>query len=639
MEGNDVDFGIIPRAILDVFSALNSNYDNPTQSSTATDPACPRFSESNITVSVSYVEVYNDRVRDLIRPSCPDVVLRDLGPHVHTSATRTCVRTATEALAVLKQGAAVRAVGDTPMNARSSRSHTVFTIHIFRHQNISPVLHLDHQIVKESTIQLVDLAGSERVRHTKATGSRLREGGHINQSLLVLGTIISRLSASAAASPQQSAQSLGHLPFRDSKLTRLLRPALQPGTGARIAVLATITPAAAYVDETLSTLQFASRAKTIPLASSTSDSSTCRDRMEDDGEYKRRYATLSKEFDSFRETFAQLQTELAQLRQVSAPPTGTHSATSRSCSDIEPTDSTAISSNSSSPPSLCNSSSNSSYSTTSTTNSSLSVPISRSTSSSSTTSSSSSSSSFSEEQDYRECMLDSSSHVGSESGKTTVREKALSVQIEELELENEHLRDRLRMMVADVCRQRLRSAMLHSLAQSRASSEHEKTRDVEPEENRLEGGKQSEQRFCLVPVPKAGINIMGNIDTGKALAADAEDVVRNEGNDEIVSAVCRNEIELSNVSKTKLVKTSDKVQDIKECGDAQVNVATVGLPVMEPAISSNGELVVYFKRMLENSTCHGEGQDRPNMWLVEAAANVSFLVRFMVAALKGKRQS
>lgn len=106
--------------------------------------------------------------------------------------------------------------------------------------------------VKVSCLNLVDLAGSERVGHTGAEGIRLKEGGHINKSLLALGSVIAKLSEGGDKK---------HIPYRDSKLTRILQPSL--GGNANTAIICTITPASNYCDETVSTLKFASRAKNI----------------------------------------------------------------------------------------------------------------------------------------------------------------------------------------------------------------------------------------------------------------------------------------------------------------------------------------------------------------------------------------
>ena len=151
------------------------------------------------------------------------------------------------------------------MNERSSRSHTIFRI-IIESRDRSDNNDTDAQsvsnfgddegftgAVKVSCLNLVDLAGSERVGQTGAEGQRLKEGAHINKSLLSLGTVISKLS--------EEGKDHGHIPYRDSKLTRILQTSI--GGNARTAIICTITPAAAYAEETLSTIKFASRAKTI----------------------------------------------------------------------------------------------------------------------------------------------------------------------------------------------------------------------------------------------------------------------------------------------------------------------------------------------------------------------------------------
>lgn len=137
------------------------------------------------------------------------------------------------------------------MNEYSSRSHTVFRLHLeCRGTNNERSVANSY---KHATLAFVDLAGSERVRLTGSEGIRLKEGGHINRSLLTLATVISKL-----------AERSGHVPFRDSKLTRILQPCL---TGAsRTLIIAAVTPEVAFVDESLSTLKFASRAKSIQLS-------------------------------------------------------------------------------------------------------------------------------------------------------------------------------------------------------------------------------------------------------------------------------------------------------------------------------------------------------------------------------------
>ncbi|OLY83642.1 Kinesin-related protein 4 [Smittium mucronatum] len=171
-----------------------------------------------------------------------------------------------EVYSLLSKGEGNRHIGCTNMNERSSRAHTIFRMVIESGDTI-----IDHDkykkrlsesmaegnvfsgSVKISTLSFVDLAGSERVGHTGAEGVRLREGAHINKSLLALGTVIARLSENGANS--------AHIPYRDSKLTRILQPSL--GGNSRTSIICNITIAPQFMDETISTLKFASRAKTI----------------------------------------------------------------------------------------------------------------------------------------------------------------------------------------------------------------------------------------------------------------------------------------------------------------------------------------------------------------------------------------
>lgn len=680
MDGNELDLGIIPRAIADVFADNNGVQSDCNDDETKVGVTDNRYQAP--IVHVSYVEVYNDRVKDLIRPSGAEVVLRDVGPAVLSSASRTRVQNASDALALLKQGAAVRAVGDTPMNVRSSRSHTVFTLHIrhmgagsgsgcngFSEEGVDYAHNNDDERRFESTLQLVDLAGSERVRHTNATGSRLREGGHINQSLLVLSTIVSRLSAYATKTMQQrNAQQVGHLPFRDSKLTRLLRPALQPGSGARVAILATVTPSPLYADETFSTLQFASRAKNIPLipdsayVGSTSDiHGTRKKNAEQVREYQQRYTQLSQEFDAFRETFAKLQEELAQLRQEKTdansnapqsehePYRTAHSSVSGNCSDAEPTDSGTLVTTSLSTPSTCVSSSNSYTSATSTTMTT--------TSSSCSTSSASpmpSSSSSEEDSESFKSVTDSSCATRNLSKKASVREKALTAHVAELEAENEHLRDRLRTMVADVCRQRLRSAMLHSLARSRSrrtSLENNICAGPGRSQDRLNAGFSNDARnmtnYATFTRQQSGTSGMGPrmmaLATGCVGQAGVYGVPSQSGDAgsvhdgrHIVPGRSASKIETGNSSRAKPGREpwrrdmSDFLQD---------GSAALAIVPSQPAGTDTAELVPYFARVLDSaSNTAGPTSQNQNSWLADAAQNVSVLLKFIVDSLANRRR-
>lgn len=244
-------------------------------------------------VRVSYVEIYNDRIRDLQNPTHDNLTVReDKAGRVFVDAEESIVETFEDAMAVLEKGQSARQVGETKMNPQSSRSHTVFTLHI-ESKGAEGV----DQSFRASSLNLVDLAGSERIKSTGAEGTRQKEGAHINKSLLVLGTIINRLSSSSA-----DPSKLGHLPYRDSKLTRLLRPAL--GGNAKTAVLCAVTPSSLHVEETISTLKFAERAKKITTNAS-------RNEIVD---YRSKYKEAATELAVLKERCALMETELAEVR-------------------------------------------------------------------------------------------------------------------------------------------------------------------------------------------------------------------------------------------------------------------------------------------------------------------------------------
>lgn len=162
---------------------------------------------------------------------------------------------------LLQEAMSNRRTGSTKMNEESSRSHSIFRIVIESREMSEDGEEREPRVEEEfdgavrvAQLNLVDLAGSERAAHTGAAGQRLKEGAHINKSLLTLGSVISKLSEGVTAAN-------GHIPYRDSKLTRILQTSL--GGNAQTAMICTVTPASVHSDETLSTLKFASRAKKI----------------------------------------------------------------------------------------------------------------------------------------------------------------------------------------------------------------------------------------------------------------------------------------------------------------------------------------------------------------------------------------
>ena len=202
-------------------------------------------------VRVSFVEIYNENIRDLLSDASDTTVniREDPRKGVYCEASEHAIQDFDSISAVLKKGISKRAVESTAMNDTSSRSHTIFKITVESIESLQEGVERDTSVLVAS-LNLVDLAGSESVRHTGATRQRAKEGGKINQSLLSLSRVIHALSQPGT-----------HVSFRDSKLTRLLQPSLCGN--AKMSIVCCVTPAEKYIEETRSTLQFASRAKLV----------------------------------------------------------------------------------------------------------------------------------------------------------------------------------------------------------------------------------------------------------------------------------------------------------------------------------------------------------------------------------------
>lgn len=259
--------GIIPRAIEQIFSHISKN-------------ASPRM---RFLVRASYLQIYNEQISDLLKPERSNLVIREdkkRGVFVD-GISEWVVRSPAEIYGLMERGGAVRATGETKMNEYSSRSHSVFiviaeqseTVYVDDHgaemspEEFQKFMHgrgvrreqemvklEDHvrQSFKVGKLNLVDLAGSERVRLSGATGQRLEESKQINKSLSALGNVISALTDTKGRQ---------HIPYRDSKLTRMLEDSL--GGNCKTTMMAMISPALESMVETLSTLKFANRAKNI----------------------------------------------------------------------------------------------------------------------------------------------------------------------------------------------------------------------------------------------------------------------------------------------------------------------------------------------------------------------------------------
>ncbi|UKZ57833.1 hypothetical protein TrVGV298_011694 [Trichoderma virens] len=246
MMGTPENPGLIPRTCEDLFERI--------------DAAHNEDSSVAYNVRVSYFEVYNEHVRDLLVPVVPNTAPNYLkirespteGPYVK-DLTEVPVRNIHEIMRYIKVGDASRTVASTKMNDTSSRSHAVFTIML---KQIHHDMETDETTERSSRIRLVDLAGSERAKTTEATGARLREGSNINKSLATLGRVIAAL-----AGPKQlrSGKRKDVVPYRDSILTWLLKDSL--GGNSKTAMIACIAPS--DYDETLSTLRYADQAKRI----------------------------------------------------------------------------------------------------------------------------------------------------------------------------------------------------------------------------------------------------------------------------------------------------------------------------------------------------------------------------------------
>ena len=219
--------GVIPRATRHIFATID---EAPT--------------DVSFKVSVSYLEVYREVIRDLLDTRNTNLAVRESktrGTYVEGCAT-IGVATEAEVHQVIQLGDAARAVGATNMNAHSSRSHSVLIIKVEQQSSSGAV--------KTGVLNLVDLAGSERAGKTGASGQRMEEAKKINQSLSALSNVISSLADGKA-----------HIPFRDSKLTRMLQQSL--GGNCKTALVVACSPHDDNSAETLSTLRFGQRAKAI----------------------------------------------------------------------------------------------------------------------------------------------------------------------------------------------------------------------------------------------------------------------------------------------------------------------------------------------------------------------------------------
>ncbi|WVZ59574.1 hypothetical protein U9M48_009695 [Paspalum notatum var. saurae] len=279
MHGDQNCPGIIPLAIKDVFSMIQ---DSPGR---------------EFLLRVSYLEIYNEVINDLLDPTGQNLRVREDAQGTYVEGIKEeVVLSPGHALSFIAAGEEHRHVGSNNFNLFSSRSHTIFTLMIESSAGGD-----EYDGVMYSQLNLIDLAGSESSK-TETTGLRRREGSYINKSLLTLGTVIGKLSEGRAT----------HIPYRDSKLTRLLQSSLS-GHG-HVSLICTITPASSNMEETHNTLKFASRAKRVEIYAS-------RNRIIDEKslikKYQREISSLKQELDQLRRGMigGASQEEIMSLRQ------------------------------------------------------------------------------------------------------------------------------------------------------------------------------------------------------------------------------------------------------------------------------------------------------------------------------------
>ncbi|KAI5305378.1 hypothetical protein KEM56_004594 [Ascosphaera pollenicola] len=326
MQGTASSPGVIPLAITDIFSYIRET------------------PHREFLLRVSYLEIYNEKIHDLLappptgnglgmQPQQEEIKLREDSKRgvYATPLKEEIVQSPTQLLRVIARGDQNRRVGSTQYNARSSRSHAVVQIVVESRERAGtsdPVQGRPSGGVRVSTLSLIDLAGSERAAETK---ERRTEGAHINKSLLTLGTVISRLSENKDKNGNPTDRDGKHLPYRDSKLTRLLQPALSGNS--LVSILCTIQigyngasgggagPANTHILETLNTLKFASRAKNNIVSNARKAEETLGQGGGDAGSrallerYRLEISSLKAQLDAQAKAFYERESQLDQLEE------------------------------------------------------------------------------------------------------------------------------------------------------------------------------------------------------------------------------------------------------------------------------------------------------------------------------------
>ncbi|KAI5864011.1 kinesin-domain-containing protein [Durotheca rogersii] len=284
-QGDTEVMGVIPRAATALFEKLdgpsrplNSNRNSMSQLKVparySAQPAAPK-GEKSWQLKATYVEIYNEQLRDLLVPDHlqpherNNVTIREdqKGNIILTGLQQVEINSVDDLMNALNFGSTIRQTDATAINAKSSRSHAVFSLNLVQRKSaaqnaqgankrfsvpLEAMTGTDTWVTTDSKLHFVDLAGSERLKNTGAQGERAREGISINAGLAALGKVISQLSSRQAGS---------HVSYRDSRLTRLLQDSL--GGNAITYMIACVTPAEFHLSETLNTVQYAQRARAI----------------------------------------------------------------------------------------------------------------------------------------------------------------------------------------------------------------------------------------------------------------------------------------------------------------------------------------------------------------------------------------
>lgn len=349
--------GVVPRAAQALFEKLNGSgmarqtgIQTPKRYSTHALPTLNSMAkqanaEKNWTLKATYVEIYNENLRDLLVPETVSeadratVSIREdtKGRILLTGLTQVDINSAEDMLQALNFGSEIRQTDATAVNARSSRSHAVFSLNLVQKksegavgtpkrekQTSAPVEAMspgENVVTIDSKLNFVDLAGSERLKNTGATGERAKEGISINAGLASLGKVISQLSSKSGQK---------HISYRDSRLTRLLQDSL--GGNAITFMMACVTPAVFHLNETLNTVTYAQRARAIQSrpeiqqSQDEGDKQAVIDRLKAEVQFLRdqirhsdrsdnKEMALGAKANRFREQDAELQTQLMDIQE------------------------------------------------------------------------------------------------------------------------------------------------------------------------------------------------------------------------------------------------------------------------------------------------------------------------------------